>query len=66
MAQVEALTDEELLEELRKHGVLAGPILDTTRAVYRKKLAQAMAEQAKGVSRVRMGIMEEDGDNGGG
>ena len=53
VAQVEALTDEELLEELRKHGVLAGPILDTTRAVYRKKLAQAMAEQAKASSKSR-------------
>ena len=50
MTQAEALTDEELLEELRKHGVLAGPILDSTRAVYQKKLAQAMAERAKGVS----------------
>eukprot|EP00731_Ephydatia_muelleri_P003722 Em0001g3722a len=48
MTQAEALTDEELLEELRKHGVLAGPILDSTRAVYQKKLAQAMAERAKG------------------
>lgn len=48
MAGVEKLTDDELAEELRKYEVAAGPIVDTTRALYQRKLAQAMAARAKG------------------
>lgn len=33
------LTDEELFSHLKKNGVDVGPIVDSTRAIYRKKLA---------------------------
>ena len=49
MAAVEKLSDDELMEELRRHDLVAGPVVETTRRLYQKKLAQAMADQAKGV-----------------
>lgn len=49
MARVSQLTDEELAEELRKHGEDPGPIMETTRGVYQRKLAKLMAEKTKGV-----------------
>uniref|UniRef100_A0A3Q2TCB3 Thymopoietin a n=1 Tax=Fundulus heteroclitus TaxID=8078 RepID=A0A3Q2TCB3_FUNHE len=35
---VTALTDEDLRDELRKHGVNVGPIVESTRKLYEKKL----------------------------
>jgi len=35
---VAALSDEELYEQLRIHGIPAGPIVESTRAVYQRKL----------------------------
>lgn len=41
---VAALTDEQLSEMLKEFNVPVGPIVDSTRAVYRKKLAITMRE----------------------
>ena len=48
MGDVCKLDDEELAEELRNYGENPGPILDSTRGVYQKKLARLMAEKTKG------------------
>ena len=51
LSQVQQLTDQELLEELRElseGGEEPGPITDTTRSVYQRQLARLMAEKAKG------------------
>merc|ERR1712045_1014769 len=40
---VNELNDEELLENLKKHGIEVGPIVDSTRDVYRNRLAGALA-----------------------
>eukprot|EP00731_Ephydatia_muelleri_P023720 Em0015g1303a len=50
LAGIEELTDDKLCQELRTHGVEAGPIVNTTRLLYQKKLAEAMANRAKGVA----------------
>ena len=50
MADVCQLSDEELLEELRKYGEDPGPIVESTRGLYQKKLARLMAEKTKGES----------------
>ena len=42
------LPDSELLEELRGYGEDCGPITDSTRGVYQRKLAKLMAEKATG------------------
>ena len=42
------MSDEELAEQMRAFGEEAGPIIDTTRGVYQRKLAKLMAERAKG------------------
>ena len=49
MAEVVQLSDEELLEELRKYGENPGPIVDSTRGLYQKKLARLVAQKTKGV-----------------
>ena len=48
MADVARLSDEELVEELRRYGEDPGPIVETTRGLYQKKLARLMGEKAKG------------------
>ena len=50
---VARLTDEELVEELRSRGEEPGPVMDSTRGVYQRKLAKLMAEKAKGEKRRR-------------
>ena len=50
---VARLTDEELVEELRSRGEEPGPVMDSTRVVYQRKLAKLMAEKAKGEKRRR-------------
>lgn len=47
MAMVTRLTDEELEKELRNRKEKPGPVMDTTREVYQRKLAKPMAESAK-------------------
>jgi hypothetical protein len=47
MADVVQLSDEDLLEELRKYGESPGPIVESTRGLYQKKLARLMAQKTK-------------------
>ncbi|XP_069801865.1 LEM domain-containing protein 1 isoform X1 [Dendropsophus ebraccatus] len=42
---LKSLSDSELKEQLRKHGVNPGPILPTTRTIYEKKLHQLLEEK---------------------
>ena len=35
---ISALDDDELFEKLKEHGISAGPIVDSTRKLYQKKL----------------------------
>ena len=39
LPSVKLLSDEELVEDLKEHGVVPGPITESTRSVYQKKLA---------------------------
>ena len=48
------MSDKELMEELRKFGENPGPITDTTRGVYQRKLAKHLAEKTKGESVIKM------------
>ena len=50
VSQVAQMSDKELMEELRKFGENPGPITDTTRGVYQRKLAKHLAEKTKGES----------------
>ena len=47
------MSDKELMEELRKFGENPGPITDTTRGVYQRKLAKHLAEKTKGESVIK-------------
>ena len=47
MAEVTRLSDEELAEALRDQGEEPGPVTDSTRGVYQRKLAKLMAEKTK-------------------
>ncbi|KAM4047000.1 LEM domain-containing protein 1 isoform 3-T3 [Anomaloglossus baeobatrachus] len=42
---LKSLSDSELKEQLRKHGVNPGPILPTTRGIYERKLQQLLEEK---------------------
>ncbi|KAG8589348.1 hypothetical protein GDO81_006369 [Engystomops pustulosus] len=42
---LKSLSDSELKEQLKRHGVNPGPILPTTRAIYEKKLQQLLEEK---------------------
>jgi len=42
VANVNELNDEELLEALKKHGIEIGPIVDSTRPLYLKKLSAVL------------------------
>ncbi|XP_069612321.1 LEM domain-containing protein 1 isoform X2 [Ranitomeya imitator] len=42
---LKSLSDSEIKEQLRKHGVIPGPILPTTRAIYERKLQQLLEEK---------------------
>jgi len=43
--QIKDLNDEELIQYLTKYGIDVGPIVDSTRSLYQKKLAIVMREQ---------------------
>lgn len=45
MADISALTSEELIVELRKHGLNVGPITPTTRKLFEKKLARVRGQE---------------------
>jgi len=42
VVNVNELSDEELLEALKKHGIEVGPIVDSTRPLYLKKLSAVL------------------------
>ena len=50
LKQVTNISDTELVSELKKYNVDVGPITETTRGVYERKLAKLMAEKAKGIT----------------
>ena len=50
LKQVTNISDTELASELKKYNVDVGPITDSTRSVYQRKLAKLMAEKAKGIT----------------
>ena len=41
------VSDDELVEEFTKYGQKPGPIVDSTRGLYRRKLAQLRADETK-------------------
>lgn len=45
---VTALSDEDLYEQLVQHGIPVGPIVDSTRAVYQRKLAAVLGQPSGG------------------
>ena len=45
---ISALTDDELTARLKEYNKTLGPIVQSTRPVYRKKLANAMREKMNG------------------
>ena len=53
ISQVAQMTDKQLLEELRQFGEDPGPITDTTRGVYQRKLAKHLAEKPKGELKIQ-------------
>ena len=42
VVDIEALDDEALFKLLKENGVDAGPVVDSTRSLYKKKLAQVL------------------------
>lgn len=48
LAQVTQMSDGELVQQLRKFGEDPGPITDTTKGVYQRKLAKHLAEKTLG------------------
>ncbi|KAG8578002.1 hypothetical protein GDO81_010352 [Engystomops pustulosus] len=48
------LTDEELVSELRRSGVMPGPVTDSTRPVYLKKLKKLREEQRPRPGKTRL------------
>ena len=48
LTQVTQMSDKELVEQLRKFGEDPGPITDTTKGVYQRKLAKHLAEKTVG------------------
>ena len=44
LPDIKTMSDEELIEELRDYGATPGPITNTTRLVYQKKLASFKAK----------------------
>lgn len=48
LPSIAEMTDNDLVEELERYGINSGPITDTTRGVYQRKLAKLMSEKATG------------------
>lgn len=45
--EIDALTDSDLLSALKAHDISCGPIVDTTRTLYKNKLKKVYKEKAK-------------------
>lgn len=45
--EIEALTDTDLLSTLKAHDISCGPIVDTTRNLYKNKLKKVYKEKTK-------------------
>jgi len=52
LTQVTQMSDGELVEQLRKFGEDPGPITDTTKGVYQRKLAKHLAEKTLGAWKI--------------
>lgn len=48
--EIEALTDTDLLQTLKAHDISCGPIVDTTRSLYKNKLKKLYKEKNKSAS----------------
>ncbi|XP_077139815.1 emerin isoform X2 [Ranitomeya variabilis] len=71
MEKFKKMTDDELINTLRKYGLQHGPILGTTRTLYEKKLFQYEREKTKlptstssYASRQQYSTRQYDDDNG--
>lgn len=61
-AEVEALTDDELYMALARRGEKVGPILDSTRRVYQKKLKRILFEEKDATTAYMNGDQNGQGD----
>ncbi|XP_068452959.1 LEM domain-containing protein 1 [Clinocottus analis] len=63
MPDPRALTDDDLVDALLQHGVKAGPIVASTRAVYEKKLKKLLQSDGHGCQNgVEQGVMYSDSE----
>lgn len=58
MTQFEELSNEELEEKLREHGISFGPIVSTTRKIYERKLERAL--EGSGVGDAKLSSRDDD------
>ncbi|XP_031701291.1 LEM domain-containing protein 1 isoform X2 [Anarrhichthys ocellatus] len=64
MADPSGLTDDDLMAALLKHGVKAGPIVASTRAVYEKKLRKLLQSDGHGcLNGVEQGVLYSDSED---
>uniref|UniRef100_A0AAY4DKJ8 Thymopoietin a n=1 Tax=Denticeps clupeoides TaxID=299321 RepID=A0AAY4DKJ8_9TELE len=49
-SELSVLTDEDLKEQLLKHGIAVGPVVSSTRKLYEKKLQKVLEDSADEVS----------------
>ena len=57
---ISALDDDELFEKLKEHGISAGPIVDSTRKLYEKKLALILKGETANGNGVEYSDTEEE------
>ncbi|KAM6929042.1 LEM domain-containing protein 1 isoform 2-T2 [Lycodopsis pacificus] len=64
MPDPSGLTDDDLMAALLKHGVKAGPIVDSTRALYEKKLRKLLQSDGHGgLNGVEQGVLYSDSED---
>ncbi|TNN57067.1 putative carboxypeptidase PM20D1.2 [Liparis tanakae] len=64
MPDPRGLTDDDLMAALLEHGVNAGPIVASTRAVYEKKLRKLLQSDGRGCPNgVEQGVLKKKGIN---
>ncbi|XP_034733916.1 LEM domain-containing protein 1 isoform X5 [Etheostoma cragini] len=65
MPDPSGLTDDDLKAALLEHGFKAGPIVETTRALYEKKLRKLLQSNGHGcVNGVEKGVLYSDNEEG--